>query len=107
MAEASSRLPSASSTPKKAPGSGGKKSGAGTPLRTADARQLDLSGLNLNIPDVAVSASDEPPPKMTLARDKLLEEANNALQEKNQKKSISLVVIGKAASCPLKGRSHE
>lgn len=101
-AEAGVRLPSTPSTPKKASGSGGKKSEIATPVRPADARQLDLSALNLNTPDLAAGPPvDEPMPKITLAREKVLEEARNALQAKDQKKSVSLVVIGKVQHVSL------
>ena len=91
-AEASSRLSSGNSSQKK--GSGSKKSGIATPLRSTDARILDLSALNIG-PEEAVQVVDEPPPKMTIAREKILEEATKVLEGKEQKKGVSLVVIGR------------
>ena len=93
-AEATSRLSSAAPTPKKGSGSGAKKSGTSTPSRVTDARQLDLSALNLN-PEESPRQLDEPPPKMTMAREKVLEEAKRALKGKDDKRSVNLVVIGK------------
>ncbi|KAG5644568.1 hypothetical protein DXG03_008142 [Asterophora parasitica] len=95
----SSRPPSALSTPmkKKPSGPGAKKSGSSTPLRGAglDARQLDLSALNLTRDD-GPDTSQEPPPKITFARDKLLEEAKRVIdaEGENKKKGVSLVVVG-------------
>lgn len=93
-AETTSRLQSAAPTPKKGSSSGGKKSGISTPLRGTDARQLDLSGLNLNIGNDTMQP-EEPPPKMTMARESVLEEARRALKGKDDKRSVNLVVIGK------------
>ena len=90
-AEATSRLPSAAPTPKKGSNSGGKKSGTSTPFHGTDPRQLDLSGLNLNPENEVIQ---EPPPKMTMAREKVLEEAKQALQGKDKKRGVNLVVIG-------------
>lgn len=61
-------------------------------MRPADARALDMSALNLNTPEEQVP--DEPPPKMTIAREKLLEEARKAVQGESEKKGVSMVVIG-------------
>ncbi len=95
-AEASSRLPSG--TPKKG---GSKKTGTATPVKSTDARALDLSGLNIGAQEEA-PVVDEPPPKMTIAREKVLEEATKAL-EKDQKKNVSLVVIG---MCSVLGKGQ-
>jgi elongation factor 1 alpha-like protein len=84
-------LPSSSSTPRK--GGGTKKSGTLTPLRNTDARALDLSGLNLDNEDADATVG-ELPPKISLTREKVLEEAMKALDAKGQKKGIALVVIG-------------
>jgi hypothetical protein len=89
---------SAPTTPKKA-GKGGKASGTVTPMRKVaaagvDPIKLDLEGLNLGERGEAVR--DEPPPKMTIAREKVLEEAKLALEaDEKGKKALSLVVIGK------------
>lgn len=56
-----------------------------------DQRALDISSLNLDTESVD-SPVDEPPPKMSLAREKVLEEARKAIDEK--KKAVSIVVIG-------------
>lgn len=103
IAEASSRLPSGASTPKKG---GTKKSGTDTP-RKADARLLDLAALNITSEESAPLV-DEPPPKITIAREKVLEEAMEALEAKEQKKSVSLVVIGRhfVSSCSTLGSYH-
>jgi elongation factor 1 alpha-like protein len=73
-----------------------KKSGSSTPVRGIDPRHLDLSALNLtprseNGEDVA-----EEPPKMSFAREKLIEEARRVIEadSESQKKAVSLVVIG-------------
>lgn len=49
--------------------------------------------MNLDTQD-AGPVTDEPPPKVAMAREKLLEEATKALEGMEQKKSVSLVVIG-------------
>lgn len=87
FAEASSKLPAASKK------GGIKKSGTATPSKSTDARQLDLSALNLDASDGG-PVFDEPPPKITIAREKVLEEATKALQAQDSKQNISLVVIG-------------
>lgn len=71
--------------------------GTGTPLRkgnVVEQKDLDMQGLNLGEKDEDVV--DEPPPKMSIAREKVLEEAKKALEEeqKSGKKGVSLVVIG-------------
>lgn len=63
-------------------------------MRSTDIRQLDLAGLNLD--DETVLPIDEPPPKITVAREKVLEEARKQLEGNADKKTVSLVVIGKA-----------
>lgn len=61
-----------------------------------DQRQIDMSGLNIT------SLGDdervyEEPPKMALAREKVIEEAKKALDAwgENDKRAVSLVVVGK------------
>lgn len=58
-------------------------------------RDLDMQGLNLGEKDEE-GVVDEPPPKMSIAREKVIEEAKKALEEEEQsgKKGVSLVVIG-------------
>jgi len=64
---------------------------------TVDQQQMDISGLNLtdNAPEVEII--DEPP-KITVSREKILEEAKRVPDAENQngKKAISIVVIGKS-----------
>lgn len=89
---------------KKKSGPVSKKSGSSTPIRgsSIDQRQLDLSGLNLTRDDSADNV-DEPPPKITFAREKLLEEAKRVIDAdgENQKKAVSLIVIGKHLLCTV------
>lgn len=54
---------------------------------------IDISSLNLDVGDIEQTV-DEPPPKMTLARERVLEEALKAIEDTTKKKEISLVVIG-------------
>ncbi len=71
------------------------RSGAVTPARGGnDQRALDLSALNLTSNDEYVPT--EEPPKVVLAREKVLEEARKALerQQASDFKLVSLVVIG-------------
>ena len=88
--------PSASTpgTPKKA--AKNIKSGTATPQRTNNVEQLDLAGLNLRPEDgLNTPTADEPPPKIAMAREKLIEEAKKMLESKDEKKGVSLVVIGR------------
>jgi elongation factor 1 alpha-like protein len=73
-----------------------KKSGSSTPVRGVDPRYLDLSALNLTPQDENNDAVGEEPPKMSFAREKLIEEARRVIEanNQNQKKGVSLVVIG-------------
>ena len=63
--------------------------------------QLDLAGLNLRPEDgLSTPTADEPPPKIAMAREKLIEEAKKMLENKDEKKGVSLVVIGRfLATC--------
>jgi elongation factor 1 alpha-like protein len=63
----------------------------------ADQRHFDLSGLNLTAEDNTLSLTEEPP-KVAIARDKLLEEVKRTLESQgvDDKKGVSLVVIGKS-----------
>ncbi|KAF7800114.1 hypothetical protein EIP86_011359 [Pleurotus ostreatoroseus] len=85
-AEASARLPGTPSSAKKG---GQKRSGTSTPVRPTDAGQLDLAGLNLDSPEPRSPIVDEPPPKITVSREKVLEEARKALEGKDEKKGSS------------------
>lgn len=84
---------SSNSTPKK--GVPSKKSGSSTPIRGVDPRHLDLSALNLTPRAERDDVVDEPP-KVTFARERLIEEARRSIEadDENTKKGISLVVIG-------------
>lgn len=95
-AEMTSRVVSAPGTPKKSAAklmkSGASTPGTSTPTRGGtDIRQLDLSALNLT---TEAPVMEEPPPKITIAREKVLEEARKMLEGKDEKKGVSLVVIG-------------
>lgn len=73
-------------------------SGFSTPVKkvSIDQQQIDISGLNLEDKRANVNEVAEEPPKMTIAREKILEEAKRALdaEDKHTKKGISIVVIG-------------
>ncbi|VDC01160.1 unnamed protein product [Peniophora sp. CBMAI 1063] len=96
---------SSTSTPKRRVGKL-PASGAATPVRrmgaSIDQGALDMAGLNLQETDEPVK--DEPPPKMTLAKEKVLEEARQALN--GERAALSLVVIGHvdAGKSTLMGR---
>ena len=59
-------------------------------------QQLDISGLNLNEKNSDATECVQEPPKISLAREKLLEEAKRVLgvEGENGKKGVSIVVIG-------------
>jgi elongation factor 1 alpha-like protein len=86
-----SRAPSPLSSPTKS------KSGAATPARYragTDQRELDISALNLG-PKEADEQVEEEPPKLALARDRLLEEVQTALKKQSEEKEgVNLVVVG-------------
>lgn len=92
----------ASPAPKSKKGTAAKlKSGTSTPARGSgvgvDQRVLDLSGLNLNMNEARSPTVAEEAPKMSLAKEKLLEEAKKVIEGEGaeRKKEVSLVVIGK------------
>jgi elongation factor 1 alpha-like protein len=60
-----------------------------------DQRQIDISGLNISIGDE--EKATEEPPKMVLAREKVIDEAKTVLgaRGENDKRGVSLVIIGK------------
>ncbi len=94
-AEVNARL---SSGPTRKKGAGSSDKAAGTPISKPapdTQQQLDISALNLDTPEGAETPPDEPPPKITIAREKVLEEARKALEGTGDKKGVSLVVIGK------------
>ncbi|KIY45914.1 hypothetical protein FISHEDRAFT_48274 [Fistulina hepatica ATCC 64428] len=81
-----------------------KRSDASTPVtrqNVADPQQLDMSALNLT--EKTATEVVEEPPKMTFAKEVLLEEAKKSL---SQSKNVSLVVIGHvdAGKSTLMGR---
>lgn len=77
-------------------------SGASTPVRRLpgtekpDQQLLDLAGLNLQVEETHIAG--EVTPKVSFAREKLLEEVTKALQVgvDDGKKGVNLVVIGNA-----------
>jgi hypothetical protein len=89
-------------TPTGTPTKGAKKnttsiaSGASTPAREniMDQQQLDITGLNLNDSLTGKKLVAEEPPKVNMAREKVLEEAKSVLEAHEGKKGISIVVIG-------------
>lgn len=103
---ASSFANSRAGTPVGSPVKGQKKmasvvsraSGSSTPSKkhNMDQQQLDISGLNLNGQNFDATEPVEEPPKISMAREKLLEEAKRALSvEGNGKRGVSIVVIGR------------
>ena len=81
-----------SKVPKKAPSTGIRT----PPSRNTavDPQQMDMSGLNLN--DKATEAGIiEEPLKISVSRERILEEAKHA-ENQDGKKGISIVVIGKS-----------
>jgi elongation factor 1 alpha-like protein len=65
-----------------------------TPVLISDQHHIDIIGLNL-YSDNGGEAVEEPP-KLNFVKEKLLEEAKRAIeaQGENQKRGVSLVVIG-------------
>lgn len=59
-----------------------------------DQQQLDMAGLNLNDTLTRKKQDTEEPPKVNMAKEKVLEEAKRALEADEGKKGISIVVIG-------------
>ncbi|PSR73485.1 hypothetical protein PHLCEN_2v10777 [Hermanssonia centrifuga] len=105
-AEVNARL---SSGPTRKKGAGSSDKAAGTPISKPapdTQQQLDISALNLDTPEGTETPPDEPPPKITIAREKVLEEARKALEGTGDKKGVSLVVIGHvdAGKSTLMGR---
>ena len=74
--------------------------------RTVDSRELDLSALNIQPSEENRQQVDEPPPKIAIARERLIEEVKVAFENKNEKKNISLVVIGRTPPSDVKDPSH-
>jgi elongation factor 1 alpha-like protein len=64
-----------------------------------DTQQLDIAGLNLQSKEGS-PVVEEPPPKLSMAREKVLEEARKVIGANNAggKKPVSIVVIGVSSS---------
>jgi hypothetical protein len=80
-----------------APGAG-ITSGTSTPTKRKGPlitqRELDMAGLNLG-DETPPRSAEEPPPKLAMAREKLLEEVKASLEAQSKDKlPLSLVVIG-------------
>ena len=88
---ATSPIPSPTTPSHPSTSNRGKKSGAPLLRAVADQQSFDVSALNLD--DREDPVVDEPPPKISLAHEKVLEEARKAIRE-NTKKAVSLVVVG-------------
>ena len=70
------------------------KSGTATPLRNVlDQRTMDLSALNISSGPDDPGLPDEPP-KVALAKEKLLEEVRKEMESDKTKKAVNLVIIG-------------
>ena len=70
--------------------------GTSTPTRIGDQLSMDMHAMNLGEPaGPSTSIGEEPPlPRISLAREKVLEEARKATSGEGSKPIISLVVIG-------------
>ena len=83
---------------KKGPGNkiGATAPGSSTPTRVGDQLSMDMHSMNLGEPSgSSTSAVEEPPlPKISLAKEKVLEEARKAASGEGTKPVVSLVVIG-------------
>lgn len=66
-----------------------------------DQKNFDLSALNLSKDDGGSGSMPEEPPKLTLAREKLLEEAKRSLEMEGKRQALSLVVIGMCTPHPF------
>lgn len=89
---ATSPIPSPTSPNHASTSNRGKKVGAPLHRTVVDQQSFDVSALNLE--DREDPVVDEPPPKVSLAHEKVIEEARKAIQE-STKKAVSLVVVGK------------
>lgn len=102
-----SRVGTPTTTPKRKKTSGTSSGGIGSPLMSGastpvprragmektDQQLLDFTGLNLQVEELQIV--EEEIPRVTLAREKLLEEVAKVLQTGvDGKKGVSLVVIG-------------
>ena len=102
-----SRVGTPTTTPKRKKTSGSGSGGIGSPLMSGastpvprrvgmekpDQQMLDFTGLNLQVEELQIV--EEEIPKVTLAREKLLEEVAKTLQTGvDGKKGVNLVVIG-------------
>jgi elongation factor 1 alpha-like protein len=96
---AASSLANSAGTPVGSPAKGQKKVASfASPSKkhNVDQQQLDISGLNLSGQNFDATKCVEEPPKMSMAQEKLLEEAKRALsaESENGRKGVSMVVIG-------------
>jgi len=100
---AASPIPSPTSPSQSSASNRGKKVGAPLQRAVGDQHAFDISALNLD--DREDPVVDEPPPKISLAHEKVVEEARKAIQE-NAKQTVSLVVVGHvdAGKSTLMGR---
>lgn len=89
-----SRVPTPAGTPVKNTKKASSVPVRSTPTRrrSLDQQQLDVSGLNLE--EKESSAVVEELPKMTFAREKLLEEVKRINDAQDERKGVSVVVIG-------------
>ena len=96
---ASSLVNSRAGTPVRSPAKGQKKVASvasSSKKYSGDQQLLDISGLNLNEQNSHATEYVEEPPKISMARENVLEEAKRALSVEgdNGKKGVSIVVIG-------------
>ena len=88
-----SRASSPVGGPTKAPTSANKP-GPSLTSRNQGVDQFTMDVLSLNLNSKEADVPDEPPPKMTISREKILEEARRMVESKDGKQNVSLVVIG-------------
>jgi hypothetical protein len=63
---------------------------------TTNALDMDMAGLNIEKSEDGSQAEELPPPKVTIARERVLEEARKEVSsgDSDGRKRLSLVVIG-------------
>lgn len=89
--------PSSKAAPKVTPQpSGSKKQTERTTAQKTDTLEMDMAGLNIVKPEDSQPAEEPPPPKITIARERILEEARKEATagDAEGRKRLSLVVIG-------------
>jgi elongation factor 1 alpha-like protein len=95
--------PKAAKTAKKTGTASGAAKPTGSGPSALEQRYIDVSALGLGVEER--SPVQEEPPRMALARDKVLEEAAKALEaERKGQAGISLVVIGKPRTVSILSR---